>query len=185
MSYIASSYLDKSLTPLERVYRIWFATFSFRIWRYWMCCDETYSLGVNFITLNAYLCCEINAHGLILLIEKLRHRPELFQPWKFSSQSCEAFFRALRAFSYAQSTQVNFTMKELFVSRCQKVDATIRLTAQGQQDGLDYPRERRAFDMEEPVVHSLQMPSMDEIEFTVLRAKQDAEIELKEIGKQN
>lgn len=74
-------------------------------------------------------------------------------------------------------------MKELFVSRCQKVDATIRLTAQGQQDGLVYPRERRAFDMEEPAFCSFQMPSMDEIEATVLRAKRDAENELRDIGK--
>lgn len=116
---------------------------------------------------------------------KLKDRPELFQPWKFSSQSCEAFFRALRAFSYAQSTQVNFTMKELFVSRCKKVDAAIRLTAQGRQDGLVYPRERRAFAMEEPAFHNFQMPSMDEIEATVLRAKRDAENELKDIGKPN
>ena len=147
-----------------------------------MLCDDTYSLGVNFVTLNAYLCCEINAHGLTNLLIKLKNRPELFNLWRCSSQPCEAFFRALRSLSSIFSTQVNFTMKDLFVSRCQQVDSMIRLTAQGMKDGIVYPRERRAFDS----IHSSQsweMPSMEEIEQTFMRAKMDAEKDLIDLGR--
>ena len=149
MDYITSSYLDKTLSPEERVYRSFFATFSLRIWRYWICCDKTYSLEINFVTLNAYLCSEINSSALIAMLLKLRDRPELFKPWLLGSQPCEAYFRTTRSFSSAQSTQVNYSLKEFLFSRCKKVDATIRLTAQGIQDGINYPRERRAFDSEE------------------------------------
>ncbi len=182
MSYVTSSFLDKELAPLERIYRIWFANFGFRLWRFWMCCDNIYSLGINFITLNAYLCCEINAHGLISLMLKLKDRPELFQPWNFSSQPCEAFFRAARSFTSTQSTQVNFTLKDFIVSRRKKVEATLRLAAHGSRDGIVYPRERRAFDTAERSCSSHRMPSEEEIEETVLRAQQHVELELKLIG---
>jgi len=139
MDFITSSYLEKTLDPLERVYRIWFSVFSLRLWRFWMSCDKTYALGVNFVTLNSYLCAEINAHALINLLVLLHDKPHLFKPWLFSSQPCECLFRTLRSFSSMNSTQVNFTLKDLFC-RCKRVDACIRLTAQGIEDGIEYPR---------------------------------------------
>lgn len=67
--------------------------------------------------------------------------------------------------------------------RCKKVDASVRLTAQGLRDGLIYPRERRAFDIADPPTQTFSMPSMDDTESTVLRARTDAENELKKLGK--
>lgn len=56
MHLIASSFLDKSLPPLDRIYRIWFSTFALRIWWFWLCSEENYTLENNFISSNAYLC---------------------------------------------------------------------------------------------------------------------------------
>ena len=147
-----------------------------------MCCDDAYSLSTNFVTLNSYLCCELNAQGLVLLAIKLKDRPELFKPWKMSSQPCECFFRTSRSLSSMFSTQVNFTIKEFFTCRCKKVDVSSRLTAQGLHDGIDYPRERRAFDMDDSAT-TYEMPTLDEIGAAMIRARTDAEAELKTLGK--
>jgi len=72
-------------------------------------------------------------------------------------------------------------MKQLFISRCQQEDSGIRLTAQGLKDGIVYLRGRRAFDS----VHSSkswEMPSIEEIEQTVMRAKKEAEKDLNLLG---
>ncbi len=183
--YITSSYLDKTISPLERVYRIWYATFSLRFWRYWMLCDDSYKLADNFVTLNSYLCLEINAHSLILLILRLQDRPQFFKPWLFSSQCCESYFRFLRSASSSSSTQVNFTMKEYHISLARKNDATLQATVQGKKDGIEYPREddrpfnRRADGVATPVT---KMPTIDEIELMVLKAQRDAEMDLNSLG---
>jgi hypothetical protein len=115
MSYITSSFIQKDLTPLERVYRMWYAVMSLRYWRFWMSCDATYPLAKHFISLNAYLCAEINAHSLVLMILRLREdgTPDLFLTWLFSSQPCESFFKFIRATSPVGSTQINCTMGEV------------------------------------------------------------------------
>lgn len=98
---ILDSFVDKTLTPLERVYKIWYAVFTLRIWRCWIKEQETYSLKENFISFNAYtsMCVEINAHNLIKLILKLKEEnsEELFLPWIMTSQPCEKTFRAVRS----------------------------------------------------------------------------------------
>lgn len=147
-----------------------------------MTCDKTYALGVNFVTLNSYLCAEINAHALINLLVVLHDKPHLFKPWLFSSQPCECLFRTLRSFSSMNSTQVNFTLKDLFC-RCKRVDACIRLTAQGVEDGIEYPREKRAFDSRFVQDFEFTMPTLEQIEVTVLRAQRDAEKELITLGR--
>ena len=66
---LTSSYLNKELKPLQRVYRLWYTVFLLRNWRAWLISHENYTLADNFISLNAYLCCEINAHSLLIVIE--------------------------------------------------------------------------------------------------------------------
>ena len=94
MDYATSSFLDKTLTPLERIYKLWFVVFALRDWREWLIKHDAYDLGDNFFSLNAYLCCEINAHSMITIIGELKKNNEdtLFMPWLFSSQSCEGRF---------------------------------------------------------------------------------------------
>lgn len=186
MHYLTSAMLDKSLSILERDYRIWFAVASFRAWRYWIMHHETYTLQQNFITLNVYLCAEVNAHSLILISLKLREEnipASVFQPWKFDSQTCESYFRMARSFTPMESTQVNFSMMDFRESRCRKVDTAILLATQGPEDGIIYPRARRQWKMDDN--HNQdgqQIPALEEIEAVVLRAMADAKKELASLG---
>lgn len=114
MRYIMDAFLQADLPVKERVRLIWTATFFLRRWRSWL--QETgRSLEIHFVTSNAYLCVEINAHGMIILIRKLRvlGRPELFLPDLYSSQPCEGQFRDARADTPKGSTAVNFSVMGL------------------------------------------------------------------------
>jgi len=118
MNNILSSFLDKSLTVEDRIYRIWRSVYFLRIWRYSILKNKEYSLKDNFITTNAYSCIELNALSLILLVKKFRDstyclRPYMFIPWHFSSQTCEELFRTTRSMTSTFSTVVNFTMKDI------------------------------------------------------------------------
>jgi hypothetical protein len=129
-----------------------------------------YPLGNHFITLNAYLCAEINALALVMLITKLRDTPQLFKPWLFSSQPCESYFKACRSFTSVGSTQLNFTLLDFIYSRCRKVDVSLRLTALGHSDNIVYPRHvknlERYGSSEEIFVCNI-LPSTDEIRVTM------------------
>ena len=69
---ILDSFLDKSLSVTTRIQKIWFAVFFMRYWRWWLLQTDQYTLGNNFITLNAYVCLEINGHALITFLLTLR-----------------------------------------------------------------------------------------------------------------
>lgn len=115
MQYTLDSYLSKTLRATERIYKIWFAVLFVRIWRYWILQSEEYTLKSNFITSNAYLCMEFNAHALILAVSKFTSQKEehLFLPWLYSSQPCEKFFRAARSMTSTFSTVVNFSLLDI------------------------------------------------------------------------
>ena len=65
---VTDSYLDRSLTPLERIHKAWYGVFFMRFWRQWIVLNSHYTLGNNFITANAYMCIELNAHSLIIYL---------------------------------------------------------------------------------------------------------------------
>ena len=66
------SYLDKTLDPIKRIEKAWYALFFLRLWRQWILLNPTKTLKDNFITSNAFMCMEINAHSLITLILTIR-----------------------------------------------------------------------------------------------------------------
>lgn len=109
---ITSSFLDSSLSPIERIYRIWNALFFMRAWKKWIEKQKNYSLK-NFVSSNVMACIEINAHALIYAILKLKKNPEWFHPILFSSQPCESMFRHMRSMATANFTKINFTLYEL------------------------------------------------------------------------
>jgi len=75
----------------------------------------------------------------------------------------------------------NFTVRDCLLSRCPRVDANIRLTAQGVKDGIKYPRFKRPFDQDKaPIVWP--MPSLNEIEKTLKKAQRDVEKVLRSLG---
>lgn len=95
-----------------RIIKIWYAVLFLRLWRYWLK-EKGYSISENFISLNAYICIELNAHALLLMILKCKQTPEIFKPWLMSSQPCERTFRATRSLTSTFSTIVNFSMLEI------------------------------------------------------------------------
>lgn len=147
MAMVTSSYLDKSMKPIDRVYNSWLPALALRGWLSWITRENFYNLTSHFITINTYLGIEINAHSLINQIEVLKelNLPNLFKPWKTGSQSCEGYFRLARSCSTSGSTCVNFTVKGFLIDCCRKVDASYRLCAQGVIDGIKYPRFKQPF----------------------------------------
>lgn len=111
-SKVTSSFLDQKLTPIERLYRIWYSIFLLRIWREFITQSESYNVKENFISSNAYSCIEMNAFGLTQLLAK-GESPELFQPYLFDSQPCERTFRQMRSMSTINWTKINFNLLEL------------------------------------------------------------------------
>lgn len=109
------SYMNTTLSPLERVSKLWYSTFLARIWRQFVLKKPNKTLRDNFITSNTFSCMEHNAHAMVLIILFLRasNQPNLFKPWLYSSQPCEGFYRLLRSFTPCFSQVTNCTVKEM------------------------------------------------------------------------
>lgn len=118
--HVTSAFMDPKISPLDRVYRIWFAILYFRIWRDWILKIERgskeYTLTDNFITSNAYECIELNGHALIQLMIKFRNegKAEQFIPVLFSSQPCESTFRQFRSMTSIYWTRINASLRDMF-----------------------------------------------------------------------
>lgn len=157
---ITSSFLSDELKPIDRIHRIWTALYYLRAWRAWLK-KSNYVLSENFITANAYACVEINAHGLISAIQKLRsiNKPELFLSNFFASQPCEHIFRQMRSMGSANYTKINFTLFELFhlISR---VDLSNKIMFESiKSKNMSFPRTKNIFEVNPPD----QLPSDQEI----------------------
>lgn len=100
----------KKLDPIERIEKAWYAVFFLRYWRQWIILHPQYSLQ-NFITYNAYICVELNAHALVTFFMTVRDRfngeDSLFVPWLLGSQVCEKIFRSARSMTNSFSTMIN------------------------------------------------------------------------------
>lgn len=116
---ITSSLYENDLPPLERIFRIWRATFFLRACRLFLVQSnenyEKFEVSQNFITQNAYACIELNAKNLIILMKRLRDAEmcEFFLPVLFNSQPCEETFRKMRSMGTTNFTKINFTLLEL------------------------------------------------------------------------
>lgn len=123
MQYTLDSFLDKGLTAVERIFKIWFAVFFLRQWRCWIKKSEEHNLTDNFVTLNTYSCIEINAHTLLMLTLEHIEKGSLddFYPWLLGSQQCEEWFRAARSLTSTYSTVINFTAQE-FVEKSKRIE---------------------------------------------------------------
>lgn len=121
---------------------------------------------------------------LIMLRLSLDSRQQLFQPWLYSSQPCESYFRAARSFTPVGCTQLSFTMLD-FYSRCKKVDCHLRLNSLGHEEGIVYPRHEKnleKFGGSEKDYKCSTLPSAKEIEEIILRAKRDVKRKMAELG---
>lgn len=135
------AYTQSGIPLLERIYYAWIALFYVRLWRIWLYITrrirkssmKTTKTGDRmnyFITSNALISMEINAHNLIylyLLIEqKILPQSAADSTHSFSSQPCENIFRDARSLSGIYSTRINFTIKQ-FLKRIDKLNALTEL----------------------------------------------------------
>lgn len=157
---IVSSFKDRNLTPLQRIRKIWYPLFLIRIWREFIINRKNTTLKDNFLSMNCYSCIEMNAHSLIQIILHLRKidKPELFLPYLFESQPCEAIFRQFRSMSSTYSTVTNCTVKEAN-SRISKIQLQNEIMHVTSSDFV-YPRLVKKIENKQ-TVHSL--PSAEEI----------------------
>ena len=126
---------------LYRSEKAWYAVFFVRYWQRWLLHNPDYSLGNNFITYNAYVCFELNAHALIIILLSLREigGSQEFLTWKLGSQSSEKVFRAARSLSSTFSTIINFGMLGL-LQRLHRLHVQLCLEAECGDTGIKYPR---------------------------------------------
>lgn len=112
---ITSSLYDDELSPLDRVYFIWRATFFLRAWYLHIKQSRDYKLNSNFITSNAHMCIELNAKNLVVLMKTFRNMglEKQFVPTIFNSQPCEQTFRKFRSMGTINYTKITFTLLEL------------------------------------------------------------------------
>lgn len=127
-----------TLSPLERVEKMWYSLFMLRLWRRFIQSKKGLTLKNNFLIQNCYSCVEINAHNLVRVILHLKENdmPEMFLPFLYSSQPCEAFFRQIRSFTSTFSTKANCSMKEI----CGRIDKIHLLNDITENTNFIYPR---------------------------------------------
>lgn len=178
---ITSSFREVQISPIERIQRIWYGLYFLRIWREWIK-GSKYSIVENFITLNAYACVEINAHGLIQILRKFRDadNDHLFFPMLFESQQCEQTFRQLRSMTTLNWTKVNFTLLQLthMIGRIDLQNDIIYSKLKG--TGIVFPRNTYNANCG-PVS---KLPTDAEIKECMQEAKLCAENDAKKLGMQ-
>lgn len=168
MDQVRSAFLEKILSPLERVGRLWTVVFCLRYWRLWLKSDKVYTLAKNFISPNAYLCIETNAHSLVVFIRKFRIKgtPEELLVQLLGSLQCESFFRGIRALCPVGLNKPSVSEGE-FLDRARKVDVNLPLRQKESQDGIVYRRvdekRNRSGGGSSKALGVVEMPSDDEI----------------------
>lgn len=115
--------------------------FFVRYWCQWLLCHKNYTLQKNFISLNSYICIELNAHALVILLLVLRDRvkSDCYFPWLLGSQPCERAFCAARSMSPTFSTMINFTILGL-LRRLHKLQIQVDIESTSDVTGIIYPR---------------------------------------------
>lgn len=173
------AFMNRNLTPLQRVKNMWYSLFVLRIWRQFIASKRGLTLKDNFLTSNSYACIELNAHSLILSLLHLKeiNKPDLFKPYLFESQPCEATFRKLRSFTSTYSTVANCTVKES-ESRISKIQLQNDII-NGTSSHFKYPRLGRA---EISSTNSNELPTKNKIIYVVLQCKRDAIDTAKKFG---
>ena len=162
MRDIRDSFFDKSLSPLRRIYLIWKPVYFARIWRSWLAINNLVESD-RFITNNAYLCLELNAHMVLNLVYNVissQYPQDTLRLWMTGSQSCEQLFRILRSMTPTFSTMVNFTMKGIL----DKVHKLQFLATSESDETIAFPRvQRRLLQLKEESKATFAVPTIDNI----------------------
>lgn len=183
MKDVIDALLDRDLRPLERVRKIWYPTFVFRIWREFIRSQKNCTLKDNFLTSNCYSCLEINAHALIMCMSHLKaiDRPDLFLPYLFESQPCESMFRQFRSFTSTYSTVTNCTVKEA-MSRISKIQLQNDII-HGTSSNFMYPRLNKQHGSSYIETNkSIVLPTRIEIIAEIQNCQRDAIVQARKLG---
>lgn len=202
MNYAIYPYLDTEMTVEERIYKIWYSIFFFRIWRSFIIKKSVpkssaklmvkYTLKECFISSNCYTGLELNAHTLVKQIMKCNAKPttnatnnevnkqadKLFIPTLLDSQPCESLFRQIRSFSSTFSTIVNCNMLDaMHKIRKVQLQSDIINSCSGT---IKFPR----FEKKKERTHSSQSHylSKSDIIAEIERAKTDISEDLVKLG---
>jgi hypothetical protein len=185
---VIDSFLDKKLDKLTRIKKAWYGVFFARYWRQWLLLKPDYCLGNNFLTPNAYMCIELNAHSLITFLltvrDTLPSNNGCFVPWMLGSQSCEKIFRAARSMSSTFSTIINFGLLGL-LRRLHRLHIQTCNEAQSDETGIKFPKVEAH---KKKDGHAASMPTLSEcvsnkdIARKVEEGKEMAKMRMVELG---
>ena len=189
MKNFVDAFLDKGLSPLERIKKVWYIIFFLRYWHRWLSLHKKFNVKENFITSNAFSGIELNGHALVSLVilmrDKIPNGNELFCPWLLGSQPCEQTFRAARSMTGTFSTIINFSMHAL-LQRLHRLQIQLQLESEMKETGIQYPRvinhvKKTGFSSDTKLSNLMDI-SDKEIFDTVERAKREAQYALEDLG---
>ncbi|CAF1351263.1 unnamed protein product [Rotaria sp. Silwood1] len=144
LNLLITAYTERAIALSDRIYYASIVLFYVRLWRICLHIERPPRKSTlseknknkkkyqspHFITSNALLCIELNAHYLIyvyLLVEQNVLPQSIAESiYLFSSQPCENIFRNARALSGVYSTRINFTIMQ-FLKRLNKLNALTEL----------------------------------------------------------
>lgn len=175
-SEVTSSLMDQDTVPNERIEKLFHAVYFLRIWKKWLASSQ-YNKE-NFITDNAYMCIEVNASNLLILIRRFRdqQKPELFLTSLFDSQACERTFRLFRSMGPVNFTKITFSLYELLhMARRLEVQNDIAYT---KLPNVTLPK----FEKPKTATKIYALPSEEDIDRCLNRAKRFALDDAAEFG---
>lgn len=175
--YALQSFMDENITATRRIYLVWYTVFFLRLWRTWIS-EDSDCRASNFITANAYMCIELNAHSLVNLIKRCRKNPdESFLPWLSNSQPCETFFRKARSQSSTYCTVINFSMLD-FLHRAKRIQAQDEIVCElGQK--YTFARQKQ---IGSGTYEQQRLPTDEEIHDEICSARFDAQAQIGKLG---
>lgn len=181
MSNVVAAFMNKDMSPIDRIEKMWYSVFVLRMWRKFVEKEPGVTVTHNFMSSLCYYCFEQNAHSFIYAILFLRKNKleNLFLPLLFNSQPCESFFRQLRSFTTTYSTVVNFSVKEV-LQRISKIQLQNDISSE-KESGFIYPKELKQIDAH---IRSKVWDLPDEFEIVnmILKCKLRAIEDMKKLG---
>ena len=169
-----TSIFDKSISPLDRIVLIWRIVFFCGIWRKWLSFNG-YSEKEYFLTSNAYLYIQINAHTMLCLLINVKNGnlpKECLRIWTTGSQACAQTFGLLWSMTGTFSAVVNFTMKGI-LERINKLNYVASIEC---SEDIVFPRvKRRLLQLNEESEKTFDIPStIEEIHHAIVKSESSA-----------
>ncbi|KAJ8681009.1 hypothetical protein QAD02_016796 [Eretmocerus hayati] len=202
MNMILHSYLSTKMSPLMRIYCMWYPVFFLRLWHTSLGEPTDNSVIEKFIPFDTYVSIEINAHSLVNLILKNMNKPNPDQSlllWQCSTKICKELFKMLRTPDCYYRHAVNCTPLEALrkVQRIELIDDIITYDYSRDGEKLNFPKTKPLkVPYEKITVNSLcvnlekdpimnQELTISAVQSVIDRAKQDAFQQILKLGVNN